>query len=233
MKPRATRFDLSHMRWILPWIVTSAGLGLAGCVVQSTYDKQVAETAELRETLAQAQAEAAELLKQVQALQASNRELDTTTETLRAAIQREEEATAVLRQRAQDRLATLQTQVASLVNQGRILGRDIAEAKQQNASLRASLAQLRRELEEQQAQAAQVTAVPAAPSALNAGTASNTLQLPPTSQGTSPQQASQAPPPAPQPPVSSPPKAEPPPADESWTGWLLSWLSSLWSWIFN
>jgi hypothetical protein len=234
MTPRAARLDLDHMRGTVGWIALGVTIGLTGCVAQSTYDKQVAETATIRETLAQAQAETAELLAQVQELQASNRELDNTTETVRAAIQHEEEATAALRQRAQDKLAALQTQLASLINQRRIVARDIADAKQQNASLRASVAQLKHDLEERQAAATQVLPMPTTPGALESGAAGTPMQSPPPGQSASPQEATQASPPtATQPPVSPAPPAESAPADESWAGWLMSWLSSLWSWIFN
>lgn len=234
MTPRAARLDPNRRRWILSWTALGVAIGLTGCVAQSTYDKEVAETAKIRETLAEAQVEAAALLKQVQDLQASNRELDNTAETVRAAIQREEEATAALRQRAQDRLATLQTQLAGLINQRRILGRDLADAKQQNASLRASVAQVKRELEERQAQLAQVTPLPAAPVAPEAGAAGTPMQSPSPGQSAPQQEAAKAAPPAATPPPGSTvPAAEPAPVDESWAGWLMSWLASLWSWIFN
>jgi hypothetical protein len=208
--------------------------GCTGCVAQSTYDSQVAEAAKLQQNLATTQVETAELAKQVAEVQTSNKQLDAMAQDLRAAIQREEDTAAVFRQRSQDRIAALQTQVASLVNQGRTLGRDIADAKQQNASLRASVAQAKRELQEQRESAAQPASMPGLSSGPHTAMAPNPVQAPTPEPPAPPQQFTQAVPPTPAPPVvATPPPAEPPPADKSWTGWFMTWLSGLWNWIFE
>jgi len=234
MKSDADKLGVTSTEWRIGLLSATLVLAQAGCVAQSTYDKQLAETADLKQSLTQAQLEVNEVAKQVTALQTSNRELDAMTDELRAAVQREEDALSAFRQKSRDRIAALQTQIASLINQGRALSREIADAKQHNASLRASAAQLKRELEEIQEQPPASTgmpgAVPGPGISLPTGQNQTTLTAQPTSQ----QQTAQALPAAPVPSgAASPGQPDPAPADETWAGWFLNWLSTLWSWIFE
>jgi hypothetical protein len=207
----------------------------AGCVSRHTYEKARAEADELRRTLDIARTDVTELDGRIAALQAANRRDDAVTIELRAAIQREQDQLSVLRQRADAQLASLQAQVARLVNQSRALSKQIADARQERASLQAMTAQYNEELEESRFMPTPVAlstgeAIQAQP-AVTVGAPSSTA----TSADGSPQQTAQVNPVAPPKPAIPPPpaKVEPPPADDSWTGVIMEWLSSLWSLIFG
>ena len=209
-------------------------LNLVGCVSQGTYDKQIAETANLRQAIAQAQAELAELTQQVTVLQTANQRANNMTAELRAAIQHEQEAISLQQQRASDKLAALQTQLAHLVNDGRTLRRDMADAKQQNVSLRASVAQYKREMDEPHEDPARAAPAAVVPSAPQSAPTLDANQSGPAAQPAPPQRTALAAPAAPATPTETapPPQPDPSAADDSWTGMILGWLSSLWSWIF-
>ena len=129
-----------------------------------------------------------------------------------------QEASGVL-----EKLAALQTQVATLVNQSRLLARDMADAKQEGASLQAMVTQYKQEIEESRAS---LTPIPPTTSAQT---------QPSVTPAVPPQQAAQAAPvtPAKSATAPQPTKGEPAPTDESWTDWIKNMVSSLWSWIFN
>jgi septal ring factor EnvC (AmiA/AmiB activator) len=174
-----------------------------------------------------------ELDRRIADLQAANRREDAATTELRAAIQREQDQLPILRQRADAQLASLQAQVAHLVNQSRALTRQIADAKRESASLRALTEQYKQELEEPSpllVPMASETGEPMAP------TPSSTVSPgSPVNPAVPPQQTARiAPVAAPQPSIPPPPaQINPDPVDDSWTGMIMSWLSSLWSLIFG
>ncbi len=233
MRPDSVSNDGSRTRRLIVASGAALLISLAGCVSQSTYDMQVAATADLKQALAQAQLEVADLAKQVAALQAASRELETQASEARAAVQREDAASAALKQKSQDKLVALQTQMAALVTHSHTLGRSLADAKQQNASLRLSAKQTKRELDELRDAPPPPAVIPAAlPVSGPAVTPASTPEAAaPTVQPTT--QTAQAAPPAPaQPAAGSTPQPAATPADESWTAWLLNWLTSLWAWIF-
>jgi chorismate mutase len=208
-------------------------------VSQHAYDKARAAKDELTRELEALRGEITELDRRIVELQAANRKEDADTTATRDAIQREEETLSAMRQRANDRMAALQSQVAHLVNQGRALGREVAAAKQERASLQATVAQYKRELEESHTLSATATAAPTVPVApLPAPSAPIVAAPAPVAPETPPQQAGQIPAPAPTTPAKPTPpsrvaKIDPPPADESWTDRVINWFSSLWNWIFN
>lgn len=219
------------------WLLTGALLAGAGCVSQQTFDKTKAETEELTRTLEATRLDVSELNQRIAGLQAANRHEDAVTTELRASIQREQDMLPILRQRADEKLGGLQTQVASLVSQNRQLTREMAEATQEGASLQARVTALKQELEESRSlpplipptvnMPAPVLPPPTAAPVAPAVTPSDPLAPP--------RQTAQA---DPVPPVkqSSPPrpaKADPAPADDSWTSMIANWVSSLWSWIFD
>lgn len=212
---------------------TALSMVLVGCVSQTTYDKQVNETADLRQAFAGLQTEVANLAKQVAALQASRDELKKETEEARAAIQVEQETGPTIRQHALDKLAALQTQVAHLVNQGRALGREMADAKQQNTALKASAAQFKRELDDLRRMARAETPAQPITAAANPAQSANQAMGTPPGQPAQPEQVAQTTPPAPPKPPAARPQPETPPVDDSWTGMVIGWLSSLWNWMFQ
>lgn len=227
---------LSSAQCLSLCLLTGTWLAGTGCVSQHAYDKTTAEKDELTRELEALRGEIGELDRRITELQTANRKEDADTMAIRAAIQREEETLPIMRQRANDRMAVLQAQVAHLVNQGRALAREIAAAKQERASLQATVAQYKRELEQSQ-DLPTATVTPAAPVAPLPPPSTPIVVAPtPVSPATPPQQAGQAPAPAPttpsKPTTTRVAKIDPPPA-ESWTDMIINWVSSLWSWIFN
>ncbi|MDP3091080.1 MAG: hypothetical protein Q8N04_10395 [Nitrospira sp.] len=214
-------------------LLTSALLTGVGCVSQQTYDKTKDETNELTRALDATRTDITELEQRIAALKAANRQEDAVATELRAAIQREEETLPVLRKRAEEKLAALQTQVATLVNQSRLLAREMADAKQEGVSLQAMVTQHKQEMEESRAL---LTPITPATSAQTPPTVTPVApSITPISPAVPPQQTAQAAPTAPVKPATAPrpAKVEPAPADESWTDWIKNRVSSIWSWIFN
>jgi len=207
----------------------------AGCVSRHAYEKARAEADDLSRTLDIARTDVSELDRQIAELQAANRQEDAATTGLRAAIQREQDQWSVLRQRADAQLASLQAQVAHLINQGRALTRQIADAKRESASLHAMATQYKQELDEAQAMPAPIPTMAAEPIMPRPAMTSGAPSVMPGDPGGVPQQTAQvAPVAAPKPVIPPPPaNAEPAPVDDSWTGMLASWFSMLWSWIFG
>ncbi|MBI3355222.1 MAG: hypothetical protein HY038_00325 [Nitrospirae bacterium] len=206
-----------------------------GCVSRNTYNKTRTEVDEFTRALETERADVKELDQQIAGLQATNRRQDAVTTELRAAIQREEELLPIMRQRADERLALLQAQVAGLVNQSRVLARQMADAKQEGASLQAMVNQYEQEVEESQSLPNSVASAADAPAS---GQPTMTQPPPPltaTNQPVPPPQVAQTNPTAPAKSTapSRPAKVEPVPVDDSWTGMITNWLSSLWNWIFG
>jgi hypothetical protein len=209
----------------------------AGCVSRQTYEKTKAEAESFSRTLEAERAEVQDLDQRIATLHALNKKDDAATAEIRAAIQREADAAPLVRQRAEEKLAALQTQVAHLVNQSRSLGREMAEAKQEGASLQAMVRQYKQELEEARSLPPSIGAPAAVPAPVPAPlppplspTASSTM--PPTSPSPSAATAQPASPTKPLP-ATRPAKTEPAPADDSWTGMIKSWVSTVWEWIFG
>lgn len=214
-------------------LLTSALLTGVSCVSQQTYDKTKDETNELTRTLDATRTDITELEQRIAALKTANLQEDAVATELRAAIQREEDALPVFRKRAEEKLAALQTQVATLVNQSRLLAQKMADAKQEGVSLQAMVTQHKQEMEES---LALLTPITPATSAQPQPTVSPVVpSITPINPAVAPQQTAQAAPTDPVKPATAPrpAKAEPAPAEESWTDWIKNWVSSLWSWIFN
>jgi chromosome segregation ATPase len=114
------------------------------CVSRQTYDQARAEADDAARTLDSERAEIRTLEEHAATLQSMTRKVDAETTEIRAAIRQATDAAALDRQRADDKLAALQTQVASLVNQHRALGRELADAKQEGMSLQATVAHYKR-----------------------------------------------------------------------------------------
>lgn len=215
------------------FLLSAVLLSEAGCATQHAYEKARAEADELARTLEIARTDVSELDRRIAELQAANRREDAATTDLRAAIQRAQDQLPILRQRADAHLASLQAQVAHLVNQSRTLTRQIADAKRESASLRALTEQYKQELEESSpvlVPMASETGEPTAPTPSPTLSSGNTATpaIPPQ------QTAQMTPVAAPKPSISPPPaKIDPVPVDDSWTGMIMSWLSILWSLIFG
>ena len=209
-----------------------------GCVSQRMYEKVTTETVEQTQALEAVREDVRELDREIAGLQASNRRDDAALSELRAAIQREEEQLPVMKQRAEDTLASLKTQVATLMNQSWNLARKIVDIGQESTSLRAKVAQYKEELE--QAQSFPVVASGA--NGLSLAQAA-VMEPPASTEPTAPNaalpQIAQADPTPPSPvpikPAAPSPsvKVDPPSTIDSWIDMITGWLSKIWNWLFS
>ncbi len=209
-----------------------------GCVSRRTYERVKAETVEQTQALEAVREEVRELDREVAGLQASNRREDAAKSELRAAIQREEEQLPILRQRAEDTLASLKTQVATLMNQSWHLARKIVDIRKESISLQAKVAQYKEKMEEarapvmvasgrdkpiitptvtSEAPTSSVTPIQDAEPTQTAQTVSPSPNLAPVK------------PPAPVPSMD----VDPPQASDSWIGIITSWFVKIWNWLFG
>ena len=209
-----------------------------GCVSRRTYERVKAETVEQTQALEAIREEVRELDREVAGLQASNRREDAAKSELRAAIQREEEQLPILRQRAEDTLASLKTQVATLMNQSWHLARKIVDIRKESISLQAKVAQYKEKMEEARA-----------PVMVASGrdkpiiTPTVTSEAPTSSvtpiQDAEPTQTAQTVSPSPnlapvKPPAPAPSMdVDPPQASDSWIGIITSWFVKIWNWLFG
>lgn len=209
-----------------------------GCVSRRTYDRVKVETLEQTQTLEAVREDVRELDREIAGLQASNRREDAAVSELRASIQREEQQLPIMRQRAEDTLASLKIQVATLINQSWHLARKIVDIRQESVSLQTKVAQYKEKIE--QARVPGMVASdgnkPAIPQAAASESLAPSVSLNQDSELTQVAQAA-APPPslAPvKPSVSSPSvNVDPPSTNESWVGMITSWLSKIWNWLFG
>ena len=213
-----------------------------GCVSQRAYDQIKAEHDELTRALEAERANMSELDRHIAALQSANKTEDEAATNYRAAIQRDQQ----LMRRASEDMASLQTQVANLVYQGKQLARQVADAKREHHSLTTLVAQYKEEVEE--AQSLAESSVPPAsasmpPAVLPPTAESAVSQLPvqvaPTMSAPNPvsppQQMAQVTPVTPVKPPASPRPAQsqPEPVEVSWLDMVIGWLSSIWDWLFG
>lgn len=209
-----------------------------GCVSRRTYDRVKAETLEQTQALEAIREDVRELDREIAGLQASNRREDAAVSGLRVDIQRKEEQLPILKQRAQDTLASLKTQVATLMNQSWHLARKIVDIRQESASLQTKVAQYKEKME--QARASVMVASERDKPATTQTVASEApaSSVVPT-QDAEPTQVAQA---APLPPSLAPVKpsvsapsvnVDPPQANDSWIGIITSWFAKIWNWLFG
>jgi len=205
-----------------------------GCVSQQTFDRTRAEADELERTLETERLDLRALDERIASLHALNKQEDAATAGTRAAIQRELETAPIRRRQAEEKLAALQTQMAHLINQNRAVKREMAEAKQERASLQAMVSQYKQELEET-AYVSPITAAPPAPSAvapISPAATPPTLTSPATPTVPQPSAQTTAEPPV-KPVTTIRPKSGQAPEDDSWTGLIKGWVSTVWEWIFG
>lgn len=210
-----------------------------GCVSQRTYERVKAETLEQTQALEAIREDLRALDREIAELQASNRREDTARSELRAAIQREEEQLPIMRQRAEDTLASLKTQVATLMNQSWHLAREIVDIRQESVSLQTKVAQYKEEMK--QAQSSTLMASNAnrlsVPQAAAMEPSSSTVPTSPSAASPQIEQTDPTPPsPHPvTPAVPSPSvKVDPPSTnDDSWIGIITGWFYKIWNWLFG
>jgi hypothetical protein len=204
-----------------------------GCVDRRTYEKVKSETVEQTQALEAVRGDVRELDREIAAWQASNRREDAALSQLRATIQREEEQLPIMSRRAEDTLASLKTQVATLMNQSWHLARKIVDIRQESATLQAKVAQYKQEMERIHM-----------PTVMPSGANRPAIIEPPPSMvpadtsATLPQIAQTTPPPVspvPVKPGSPAPsvKADPPSANDSWIGMITGWFTKIWNWLFG
>ena len=209
-----------------------------GCVSRRTYDRVKAETLERAQALESAREDVRELDREIAGLQASNRREDAVTSELRATIQREEEQLPILRQRAQDTLASLKTQVATLMNQSWHLARKIVDIRQESVSLQAKVARYKEEIEQVRAPVTAASERDQLAITQTVASEAPASSVAPT-QDAEPTQVAQAAPPSPslapvKPSVSAPSvNADPPQASDSWIGIITGWFTKIWNWLFG
>ena len=235
MKTPTTVTPFGDIQRISLWFLIAALLVGVGCVSQHRYDTKRAEADELVRTLDATRSDVKELVGRIESLQAANRREDAVATDLRMAIQREEEMLPIRRQRSDDQLAALQTQVAHLVNQSRRLTREMANARRDSASLKVLVAQYKQEVEESESLSIPIEPAASTPAQIQPTVTEVVPPVPQTNETVIPQQTAQATPLPPTVPTTPPRPVdiEPAPVDDSWMGMIMSWLASLWSWIFD
>jgi hypothetical protein len=213
-------------------------LAETGCVNRHTHDRVKAETLVQTQALEAVREDLRELDREIAELQAANRHEDATTAELRATIQREEEQLPIMRQRAEDTLASLKTQVATLMNQSWHLARKIADIRHESASLQTRVAQYKEEIE--QARTPMMVASERETPVITQPVISevSTPSVASTQEAELTQVAQAAlPPPSPgpvKPSVPSPSvKADPPSANESWIDSIIGWFVKIWNWLLS
>lgn len=207
-----------------------------GCVNRGAYEKVKAETLEQTQALEAVRGDVRELDQEIAGLQASNRREDAAMSQLRGTIQREEEQLPILRQRAEDALASLKTQVATLMNQTWQLARKIVDIRQESVSLQAKVAQYKEKIERPQASVTVdseraklvITEPVISEEFISSVVPTQNSELTQVAQAASP---SPSPAPikltAPSPSV----KIDPPSIIDSWIEMITSWLSKIWNWL--
>ncbi|MBH0188956.1 MAG: hypothetical protein HP494_10300 [Nitrospira sp.] len=213
-----------------------------GCVSQRAYDQIKAEHDELTRALDAERANMTELDRHIAVLQAANKTEDEAATNYRVAIQRNQQ----LMQRASEDMASLQTQVANLVYQGKQLARQVADVKREHHSLTTLVAQYKEEVEKAQslAESSEPSASASMPPSVPPPTAELAASQPPVPVAPTmmapnpvspPQQMAQVTPVTPVKPPASvrPAQSQPEPLEASWIDMVVNWLSSVWSWIFG
>ncbi len=236
IRPTGTMFPVVHR--VVLCMLAAVLLLEAGCVSRRTYERVKAETLEQTQALEAVREDIKELDRETAGLQASNRREDAAVSELRAAIQREEEELPIMRQRAENTLASLKVQVATLMNQSWHLARKIVDIRQESDSLQTRVARYKEEME-----LARAPAVAASdrnkPAMTQADISeSSSLSVFPN-QDPEPTQVAQAAPPPPSPAPAKPSvssqsvNVDPPGANDSWIGMITNWFYKIWSWLFG
>ncbi|MBM4127646.1 MAG: hypothetical protein FJ247_09915 [Nitrospira sp.] len=215
-------------------LLVGAILAASGCVSQRAYEQARAEADELNRTLDATRADLQELDHHIARLQVANQTEEALATELRTALQREAEMLPVLRQRASDRLMSLQAQVVTLVNQSRMLTRQVSDVKQQHTSLKVLASQYKQELEQARSMPEPIP-VEAPMPAVAPPVATEPLSAPVAAPApiTPPQQMAQVTPVTPVKPQALPRPIPTPPApvDETWFDMVMGWLVGVWDWI--
>ncbi len=221
-------------------LLAAALLTDIGCVSRRAYEQIKAETIEHTQALEAAREDIKELDQQIAGLQAANRHEDAIAGELRATIQREEAQLPIMRQQAEERLSSLKTQVANLLNQSWHLARKIADIRDESASLQAMASRYKQEMEEAHASLRRVASHSTKPSVTQTTPAEEpSIPALPPIEDMAPPQVAQAVSPAPHlAPVapsasSSPVNVEPSTTNDSWIGMITSWLLALWNWLIS
>lgn len=207
-----------------------------GCVSRRSYERVKAETLEQTKALEAVREDVRELDREIAEWQASNRREDAVASELRAVIQREEEQLPIMRQRAEDTLASLKTQVATLMNQSWQLARKIVDIRQESVSLQGKVARYKEQIE--QVQSTLVASREHRPPITPAPVLEPPSSVAEASSVVSPELAQAAPvppnPPSVKPAAPSPSvKVEPTSTNDSWIGIIVGWLSKIWNWLFG
>lgn len=238
-----TRSVSSVVQRIALCLLGAALLMDIGCVSQRAYERVKAETIKHTHALETVREDVRELDQQIAGLQAENQRESAIIGELHATIQREQELLPVVRQEAEDRLSSLKTQVAGLLDQSWHLARKIADLRHESTALHAMAAQYKQEMEHVQTQARTSVLVAShsnAPSIANetATEAPPVQELPPVEEIDPPQVAQAVSPtldvaPVTPPTPSSSVDLEPAPANDSWFTMIIGWLLAFWNWLVS
>ena len=211
-----------------------------GCVSRRAYEQIKAEAIEHTQALETAREDIKELDQQIAGLQTANRHEDAIVGELRATIQHEEEQLPIMRQQADERLSSLKTQVANLLNQSWHLARKIADIRDESASLQTMANRYKQEMEEAHASLRQVASHSTKPSVTRATPAEEPSipTPPPIEEIASPQVAQAVSPPPDLEPVaphasSSSVNVEPSTTNDSWIDMITAWLLAFWNWLIS
>jgi uncharacterized protein YlxW (UPF0749 family) len=237
-RPTATMSPV--VQQVVLCVLAAVLLSEAGCVSRRTYESIKAEMLEQTQALESVREDVRELDREIAGLQASNRREDAAVSELRTAIQREEEQLPIMRQRAEDTLASLKTQVATLMNQSWHLARKIVDIRQESVSLQTKVAQYKEEMEQtlSPVMAASERDKSVITQAISSEAPASSVAPTQDAEPTQVTQAAASPPqslaPPVKPSVSSPSvNVDPPRANDSWIGIITSWLSKIWNWLFE
>lgn len=226
------------VQWVVFCVLATVVFLEVGCVSRRTYDRVKAEAMEQTQALEAVRGDVRELDQEIAGLQASNRREDAAMTELRAAIQREEEQLPIMRQRAEDTLTLLKTQVATLMNQSWHLARKIVDIRQESISLQAKVAHYKEEREQVRAPI-MVASERDKPEITEAVISEVSTPSVVSTQDAELTQVAQATPPPPtlspaKPAMSAPPvNVDPPQTNDSWISMVISWLSAFWKWLMS
>ncbi len=202
----------------------------AGCVSQERYEDARAEADAAMRTVEATRTEMEELEQHITTLHALNKKEEALATELRATIEREAEAVSLYRRTAENHLAARHTQLSRLMTQHRELRQELAEVQQDGARLQAVVTRYKTEAD----RVPLLPPAPPAPPISSVPPEFHAAAVPtPVPAAVTPDAA----PPAPVSPkpatASRPAKPVPVHVDESWTGKIRSWVSSVWDWIFG
>lgn len=216
----------------IPFVVYFVALAtMTACVQESTYQVVQTEIAEVRRQLTATKDEVSQLTAEAARLEQTKQEQEHNVIELLEALQNEKDAEVLWQKRVREKTDALVARLNAMQGQQRWLARETQQAVKEQATLEASVAKYRGQLQDSMM----------SPEPVISPTARDMDQT--VSQSTTITPSTPAPPPAvsPIPPPAEPEPVPPPgrqkptpePQDDSWFSTFKGWLGSLWRMIFS